>query len=253
MSDNALQNAAAPAATRIAAIDIPTLIMALVLVLLVLAAALVYALTERSAPDWPGPGSGADPVLVSIAAGGKPVALPAAPSGAEEALTPRMRAALDYTARRYRVSATALQPVFAAAKAAAGDLGLDPLLIIAVIGVESSFNPLSESTQGAQGLMQVIPRFHRDKLPASADSMHLFDPVANVRVGARALWEYIRDSGDLAYGLQKFAGNRDDATQSYAEKVLAEKERLESAACRQTTSAACVGADGTTRTTLSLL
>ena len=70
-----------------------------------------------------------------------------------EALSPRMRGALDYVAKRYRVSNDALLPVFATAQAAGRDLKLDPLLIIAVIGVESGFNPLSQSVVGAQGLM----------------------------------------------------------------------------------------------------
>ena len=159
--------------------------------------------------------------------------LPAPPQPVAETLTLRMRAALDYTSRRYRVSPEALVPVFAAVQLAARELDLDPLLIVAVIGIESSFNPFSESTMGAQGLMQVIPRFHQDKLPGDAGKLHLFDPIANVRVGARALHEYIRRSGDVIAGLQQFAGSRDDPEQGYAAKVLAEKERLEFAARRE--------------------
>ncbi|MDP1526171.1 MAG: transglycosylase SLT domain-containing protein [Rhodocyclaceae bacterium] len=239
MTDHTFQHAADPIAARGAAVDTQMTIMVLALTLLLV---LVATLVVYAVPNRPWPVSSAAPVRVDSAVGGQftaqpivlPAELPATPLPAEEALTPHMQAALDYTARRYRVSATALQPVFAAAQITAGELGLDPLLIIAVIGIESSFNPLSESTQGAQGLMQVIPRFHRNKFPAGADGMHLFDPVANVRVGARALQEYIRDLGGLTDGLQQFAGSRDDVTQSYAEKVLAERERLELAARRQT-------------------
>ncbi|MBL8440943.1 MAG: transglycosylase SLT domain-containing protein, partial [Betaproteobacteria bacterium] len=85
-----------------------------------------------------------------------------------ENLSPRMRGALDYVSRRYRVSTEALEPVFATAQSVGRNLRLDPLLIIAVIGVESGFNPLSQSSAGAQGLMQVLPRYHRDKLPDAA-------------------------------------------------------------------------------------
>jgi len=163
----------------------------------------------------------------------KTEAPPASAQPTAETLTLRMRAALDYASRRYRVSPEALVPVFAAVQLAARELDLDPLLIVAVIGIESSFNPFSESTMGAQGLMQVIPRFHQDKLPGDAGKLHLFDPIANVRVGARALHEYIRRSGDVIAGLQQFAGSRDDPEQGYAAKVLAEKERLEFAARRE--------------------
>src|SRR5574343_801754 len=84
---------------------------------------------------------------------------------AVEALPPRLRGAMDYVTRRYKVSTEAVQPIFATAQSVGRELHIDPLLIIAVIGVESGFNPFSQSVFGAQGLMQVVPRFHQDKLP----------------------------------------------------------------------------------------
>lgn len=149
------------------------------------------------------------------------------PQALAEPLTPGMLAALGYASRRYRVSAEALAPIFAAIQAAARDLRLDPLLIVAVIGIESNFNPLAESVAGAQGLMQVIPRFHKDKLPKEGGKLHLFDPVTNIRVGTQALHEYIRRNGNVGGGLQQFAGYSGDPEQGYATRVLAEKERLE--------------------------
>lgn len=148
-------------------------------------------------------------------------------------LSPKMQAALDYAARRYKVSAEALQPIFSTAQQSARELNLDPLLIIAVIAVESRFNPFSESDMGAQGLMQVIPRYHREKLPENAGKLPLFDPIINVQVGARALQEYIRRHGSVSAGLQQFAGAADDPEQGYAAKVQAEKERMESAPRRR--------------------
>jgi soluble lytic murein transglycosylase-like protein len=111
------------------------------------------------------------------------------------ALKPRMRGALDYVSRRYHVSTEALQPIFATAQTIGHELHLDPLLIIAVIGVESGFNPFSQSVFGAQGLMQVVPRFHHDKLPEEDSSF--LDPVTNVQVGARVLKESISRNGGL--------------------------------------------------------
>lgn len=146
------------------------------------------------------------------------------------ALNPRMRGALDYVSRRYHVSTEALQPIFATAQTIGHELHLDPLLIIAVIGVESGFNPFSQSVFGAQGLMQVVPRFHQDKLPEEDASF--LDPVTNVQVGARVLKESIRRNGGLENGLQQFAGAANDASRRYAGKVLAERQRLEQAAQR---------------------
>jgi hypothetical protein len=151
------------------------------------------------------------------------------------ALNPRMHGALNYVSRHYHVSTEALQPIFATAQTIGQELHLDPLLIIAVIGVESGFNPFSQSVFGAQGLMQVVPRFHHDKLPEEDASF--LDPVTNVQVGARVLKESISRNGGLENGLQQFGGAANDAGRRYATRVLAEKQRLEQAAQRLRTAA----------------
>lgn len=161
---------------------------------------------------------------------GEPAVTPTPAEPLLETLSPRMLGALNYVSRRYRVSTEALQPIFATAQTAGRELRLDPLLIVAVIGVESGFNPFSQSVFGAQGLMQVVPRFHRDKLPDEADHQSAFlDPVTNVQVGARVLEESIRRNGGLENGLQQFGGAINDPERRYSIKVLAEKQRLEQA------------------------
>lgn len=164
------------------------------------------------------------------------VATPAEARGAQstpQRLAPAMAAALDQVAQRYRVSAEALQPVFEAAQAAGREWRVDPLLIIAVISIESRFNPFSQSNMGAIGLMQIIPRFHQDKLPKNADNRAFLEPVINVQIGARILQESIQRQGGLMEGLQYYAGAIDDTEQTYANKVIAEKVRLEQATRRR--------------------
>ena len=147
-------------------------------------------------------------------------------------LSPRMQGALDYVKRRYKVAPEALVPVFEIAQLIGKEMRIDPLLIVAMIGIESGFNPFAESTFGARGLMQVIPRFHRDKVPQGAGDSSLLDPLVNIRVGVLVLEEAIRRSGgSLIAGLQQYAGSS-DTQGAYANKVLAEKERLEQAAKR---------------------
>lgn len=148
------------------------------------------------------------------------------------ALSAKMRGALDYASRRYRVSTEALEPIFATAQVVGKELQLDPLLIIAVIGVESGFNPFSQSVDGAKGLMQVVPRYHMDKLPEEADRLAFLDPVTNVRVGAKVLHESIRRTGGVETGLQQFGGALNDPGRRYSSRVLAEKQRLEQAGQR---------------------
>jgi soluble lytic murein transglycosylase-like protein len=150
-------------------------------------------------------------------------------------LSPRMQGALDYVARRYRVSSEALLPVFEVAQLIGKERRIDPLLIVAIIGIESRFNPFAESAMGAQGLMQIIPRFHMDKVPEGAGDSPLLDPEINIRVGVLILEEAIQRRGGLIAGLQYYAGSS-ETEGSYASKVLAEKERLEQAARRNVRS-----------------
>ena len=154
-----------------------------------------------------------------------------------EALTPRMQTALDYVTRRYRVSEEALLPVFELAQSAGRQQRIDPLLIVAVIGIESGFNPYAESPLGAQGLMQIIPRYHLDKVPDESSDKSFLNPEVNVRVGAHILKEAIRRRGGLIAGLQYYGG-ASDAQGSYAHKVLAEKARLEQAVQRRASARA---------------
>jgi len=160
---------------------------------------------------------------------------PRAAAPPASSLSARMQRVLAHTAKRYRLSPLALEPAFVAAEHSARELGLDPLLVVAVIGIESGFNPFAESVMGAQGLMQIIPRYHSDKLPVevrtgAGAATAFFDPVINVRVGVRALHDFIRDTGGLVEGLQYFAGASDDPEEAYAEKVLTEFERLQTLA-----------------------
>jgi soluble lytic murein transglycosylase-like protein len=144
---------------------------------------------------------------------------------------PYFAGALEYVKRRYRVSPDAVLPVFEVADLIGRERSIDPLLILAIIGVESGFNPFAESPMGARGLMQVIPRFHMDKVPEGKNIHHLFDPAVNIHVGVRVLEEAIRRRGGLIAGLQYYAGSSDTQNR-YANRVMTEKARLEKAARR---------------------
>jgi soluble lytic murein transglycosylase-like protein len=114
-----------------------------------------------------------------------------------------------------------------AAHSAAQEVGLDPLLVRAVISIESRFNPIAESGMGAKGLMQIIPKYHLDKLRAAGGEDAVFDPESNIHVGARILQEYVHRTGTLEAGLQFYNGAWRDNSAAYAHKVLAERARLQ--------------------------
>lgn len=140
------------------------------------------------------------------------------------------RAVAEFIARRYRVAEEAIARFVASAYRAGSELKVDPLLILAVMAVESRYNPVAESVLGAKGLMQVIARFHHDKLLEHGGEAALLDPDVNIQVGARILNEYLRRFGDVETALQMYAGAFDEPTSQYSSKVLAERARLKQAA-----------------------
>jgi hypothetical protein len=142
---------------------------------------------------------------------------------------PQHKVLAGYLARRYRVAGDATVDLVNESYAVGRAVGLDPLLILAVISVESRFNPIAESDMGAKGLMQVIPKFHTEKLAVHGGEDAVLDPKTNILVGAQILKEYIRLAGGLEAGLQMYNGAAYDPAQSYAQKVIAEKQRLEQA------------------------
>jgi len=139
----------------------------------------------------------------------------------------RYRALSEFVARRYYVSQDAAFDLVTVAHRAGRQLQLDPLLIIAVIAIESRFNPIAESRAGAKGLMQIIPKYHGDKLEEFGGEQAVFEPEANIHVGARILKEYLRRTGHVGIALQMYAGALGDQEDQYTRKVLSEHYRLQ--------------------------
>lgn len=156
---------------------------------------------------------------------------PVVATTAKTKVDPAQRHVVTYLARRYRVADGALRPVVAAAYESGRELGLDPLLILAVTAIESSMNPFAESVVGAQGLMQVMTRVHADKFEAHGGEDAALDPIANIKVGSAILSDLIRRGGSVERGLQLYvgAGNMVDDG-GYGGRVLAEHSRLRLAA-----------------------
>ena len=144
----------------------------------------------------------------------------AAPRDPAEALL------VKYLSRRFFIATEATERMVGAAYRAANEVGLDPLLVLAVVSVESRFNPIAESVMGAKGLMQIIPRYHQALLVAYGGEAALWDLESNILLGARILQDYVYRTGTLEAGLQFYNGALSDSSAQYAQKVLAERERL---------------------------
>jgi soluble lytic murein transglycosylase-like protein len=142
--------------------------------------------------------------------------------------TQNIAALAGVIAKRYRISEDATRELVGTAYAEGASIGIDPLLIVAVMAVESRFNPIAQSEGGAMGLMQVIPRFHADKFDAT-NRTSVLEPHTNIQVGARILKEYISRGGTEVAGLQLYNGSLGDASNAYSNRVLVEKQWLQDA------------------------
>lgn len=192
----------------------------------------VAAEAQQAAADAAAPAveraQGAAPAVPSADA-----AYSAPPQGAQEVAVAvdqppsELRAVAEFISRRYRVADSASAEFVSTAYRVGREVAVDPLLILAVMAVESRYNPVAESSMGAKGLMQIIPRYHPEKLLEHGGEDALLDPEVNIQVGAQILHEYLRRLGDTEAALQKYAGALDEPTSQYAVKVLAEKARLQ--------------------------
>jgi soluble lytic murein transglycosylase-like protein len=150
-----------------------------------------------------------------------------ATSVAESPLSREQQAVAEYIAKRYRVAEEVVAQFVDIAYRAGEQHRVDPLLILAVMAIESRYNPVAESVAGARGLMQVIPKYHPEKLDRHGGEEALLEPEVNITIGAQILREYQRRFGDIETALQVYAGAFDEPTSRYANKVFAEKALLD--------------------------
>ena len=145
---------------------------------------------------------------------------------------PKQQAAVAYwLSKKYRVAAEPVSALVAEAYEVGARAKLDPTLILAVMAIESGFNPFAQSPVGAQGLMQVMTKIHSDKYQNFGGKFAAFDPLANLRVGVKVLQDCIRVAGSVEGGLKYYVGAANmEGDNGYASKVMAEYARLQQVA-----------------------
>jgi hypothetical protein len=150
---------------------------------------------------------------------------------------PKQQAAVAYwLSKKYHVAAEPVSALVAEAYDIGKRVKLDPTLILAVMAIESGFNPFAQSPVGAQGLMQVMTRVHTEKYDVFGGKLAAFDPLTNLRVGVKVLQECIQRAGSVEGGLRYYVGAaniQDDG--GYAGKVMAEHGRLQQVAAGRAT------------------
>ena len=129
----------------------------------------------------------------------------------------------------------AVRPIIERAARAGGE---DPLLLLAIAWVESGFNPEAESSAGAQGVMQLVPRTARvfgcngpgDSRCAAMAATGYFSRLKRMFDGDTVYALCAYHSGHVAPQKAWRAGQL-PANLSYATKVLEARARLERSGC----------------------
>jgi hypothetical protein len=172
-----------------------------------------------------------------LAAFTEPDAVARATAADPHDLTRQQAAVATWISQRYHVAPEPISRLVQESWSVGQRAGLDPTLILAIMAVESSFNPFAQSSVGAQGLMQVMTRVHDAKYEVFGGRHAAFDPVTNLRVGVQVLKECIQRAGGLEAGLRFYVGaaNLEDDG-GYVTKVLAEQVHLKQVAGGQRVS-----------------
>ncbi|MEY3225140.1 MAG: hypothetical protein RL565_1330, partial [Pseudomonadota bacterium] len=137
------------------------------------------------------------------------------------------RAVADFFEKKYKLDRAKIEEYVSNTVLIAKEVNIDPVLLLAVISVESNFNPLTKSHAGAEGLMQVMTAIHKDKYALYGGTTDAVKPEVNIRVGAYILKYLIATSGSLRNGLKYYVGAANaDNDGGYTDKVMAERNRL---------------------------
>jgi hypothetical protein len=137
------------------------------------------------------------------------------------------RAVADFFEKKYKLDRAKIEEYVSNTVLIAKEVNIDPILLLAVISVESNFNPLIKSHAGAEGLMQVMTAIHKDKYALYGGASDAVKPEVNIRVGAYILKYLIATSGSLRNGLKYYVGAANsDNDGGYTDKVMAERNRL---------------------------
>lgn len=136
-----------------------------------------------------------------------------------------------WLSNKYKVAPEPISALVAETYATGPQYQIDPTLILAVMAIESNFNPFAQSSVGAQGLMQVMTRVHVAKYKDHGGELAAFDPITNLHVGIQVLKDCIRTNGSTELGLRCYVGaSVPDADGGYVRKVLAEQKRIQQVA-----------------------
>lgn len=126
------------------------------------------------------------------------------------------------TGKYDRLSPAKIREIVDAAHDVGSRYHIDPIMLLAITDVESSFNPNARSSAGAIGLAQIMPGVHVQKVNRMRQAgRNILDPGTNLELGAQVFSEYrTLHKGNEIRALQQYNGSLKDGTRRYSSKVM---------------------------------
>lgn len=154
------------------------------------------------------------------------------PFESEEQIIDRMETnAARFIAEHYRVDREDAAEIVEQAFTSGKNHDVDPLLILAIIATESSFDPKAGSSAGAKGLMQVHAKVHAKRFKEFGGLKAVHEVEAGIEVGTQILKEYLNKTGSLKGALKYYVGAAKHSHDGgYSRKVLSMRNHLRLAA-----------------------
>jgi hypothetical protein len=139
-----------------------------------------------------------------------------------------------FLSRFYRRSESKIRQYIRFAHESAERNGVDPLLIVGIMCVESSLNPKATSHKDAKGLMQVLVAAHTKRFKPFGGTKNAYDPRTSIEVGTRIIGGMIARTGSVKGGLKHYVGAANFRTDGgYGDKVIGMRDRVWAAAVGQ--------------------
>lgn len=137
-------------------------------------------------------------------------------------------AVTSWLSHKYKISPEPLAALVSEAWALGERSQIPPTLILAVMAIESRFNPFAAGHLGGLGLMQIEPEAHVGALTSFGGRLAAFDPLTNLRVGTRLLQSLIQDANSLEDALRLYSvASGQPNHDAYVDRVLAEQKLLD--------------------------
>ncbi|GBG14546.1 transglycosylase [Novimethylophilus kurashikiensis] len=128
-----------------------------------------------------------------------------------QAIDAKERRVARYIAAHWKVPAREAVQMVQTSYIAAAVYKVDPVMLLAVAGKESSFRQIGNPDGGDDpmrpyGIMQVTGKWHAEKFEGGVHKTTLSE---NIFIGARVVREYLdREKGDVRYALMRYNGTR---------------------------------------------